>query len=198
MLEHLSGAILAGGRSSRFGRDKALEVWRGKTLLEHAANALEGCAERLIVGGDVTQYGFLGLPVYADPEPDQGSLYGLARALTLAESGRVAVTACDMPLISDAFWSYLAHLETADVVIPCNPQGQPEPLAAIYSKRCLGAIHTALKAQHLKMTGWFADLDVLEVPWQDLEPHFGVNLFLNVNTPDALSAVGDPKRTTDG
>ena len=191
MLEHLSGAILAGGRSSRFGRDKALEVWRGLTLLEHAAFALEGCAERLIVGGDEARYGFLGLPVVEDAEAHRGSLYGLARALELAECGRVAVTACDMPLLSGPYWSYLAHLETADVVIPQNHAGGLEPLAAIYSKRCLPFVRAAFAAGELRLTGWFDDLEVLEVPWPELARHFGADVFLNVNRPDDLGVPAD-------
>jgi molybdenum cofactor guanylyltransferase len=186
-MNQISGAILAGGRSSRFGRDKALEVWQGRTLLEHAMVALEECQERFVIGGNPERYGFLGLPVYPDLEPYQGSLYGVARALELANFPQVALSACDMPNLSQSYWKFIANLEPADVIIPKNADGFLEPLAAIYRKRkSLKQIKTALEVGNLKMTGWFSDLEVRVVQWSELEPHFEANLFLNANTPHDL------------
>jgi molybdenum cofactor guanylyltransferase len=184
----ISGAVLAGGRSSRFGRDKALEVWRGKTLLEHGLASLEDYSDRFIVGGTSERYGFAGVPIHADLEPFQGSLYGLARALELAQSNRVAVMACDMPRLTREFWDFMASLEPAPIVIPENADGYLEPLAAIYSKSCRSAIQTALKAKQLRMTGWHANLEVRIVSWAELEPKFGPNLFQNVNTQADLKS----------
>jgi molybdenum cofactor guanylyltransferase len=178
----ISGAVLAGGRSSRFGRDKALELWQGKTLLEHALASLENCTERFIIGGTSERYGFAGVPIYADLEPHQGSLYGLARALELAQSDRVAVMACDMPGLSREFWNFMTNLEPAQVVIPENTDGFLEPLAAIYSKSCLPTVQTALEAKQLRMTGWHDGLEVRVVSWTELEARFGSKLFRNVNT----------------
>jgi molybdenum cofactor guanylyltransferase len=183
-LSFVSGAILAGGKSSRFGRDKALHVWNGKTLLEHAAFALEGCAERFVVGGGGTSQ-LEGIALYPDPEPHQGSLYGLARALELARFPHVAVTACDMPNLSAAYWDWLAGLEgNTDIVIPSGKDGDLEPLAAIYSRSCLPFVRQALEAERLKMTGWWEDssLRVTQIPWLELEARFGEDVFLNANT----------------
>ena len=178
----VSGVVLAGGRSSRFGRDKALELWRGKTLLEHALASLEDCTERFVIGGTSERYGFAGVPVYPDLEPFQGSLYGLARALEIAPSDRVAVMACDMPRLSSEFWNFMANLEPAQVVIPENADGFLEPLAAIYDRSCLPTIQIALEAKQLRMTGWHANLKVRIISWTELEPRFGARLFRNVNT----------------
>jgi molybdenum cofactor guanylyltransferase len=183
----ISGAVLAGGRSSRFGRDKALEVWQGKTLLEYALSSLEDCTERFIVGGTSKRYGFAGVPVHADLEPFQGSLYGLARALELAQSDRVAVMACDMPGLTREFWEFMTNLEPAQIVIPENTDGLLEPLAAIYGTSCQAAIRSALEDNQLRMTGWHANLEVRIVSWAELEPQFGPNLFQNVNTQHDLT-----------
>jgi molybdenum cofactor guanylyltransferase len=177
----ISGAVLAGGRSSRFGRDKALELWRGKTLLEHALSSLEDCTEHFVIGGS-KHYGFAGVPIHPDLKPFQGSLYGLARALEIAQSDRVAVMACDMPGLTRAFWEFMTNLEPARIVIPENADGFLEPLAAIYGKSCHAAIQTALENNQLRMTGWHAKLEVRVVLWAELEPQFGPNLFQNVNT----------------
>jgi molybdenum cofactor guanylyltransferase len=184
----ISGAVLAGGRSSRFGRDKALEVWQAKTLLEHALASLEDCAERFVVGGSNERYDFAGVPVHPDLEPFQGSLYGLARALELAQSDRVAVMACDMPNLTPEFWAFMTSLGPAQIVIPENADGFFEPLAAIYDRSCLNAIREALEANQLRMTGWHDGLKVRVIPWTELEPQFGPNLFQNVNTQADLES----------
>ncbi len=179
---NLSGAVLAGGRSSRFGADKALASWRGKTLLEHALAGLQGCEERFVVGGDAARYGFAGVAVHPDPEPHRGSLSGLALALQVAAQPRVAATACDMPRLSGAYWSFLAGLEPADAVIPENASGRLEPLAAIYAVTCLAPVRVALEADQLRMTGWLERVTVRVVAWSDVESRFGSDAFRNVNT----------------
>lgn len=90
----LLGAVLAGGRSSRFGSDKALAVWAGRTLLDHAVASLAPHVEMVVICGRAG-----GL---ADrPAPDMGPLGGLNAALHhAAEQGFDAVltTGCDMPV----------------------------------------------------------------------------------------------------
>lgn len=186
----ISGAVLAGGKSSRFKTDKALHLWRDKTLLEHAVAAFEGCVERFVVGGD---YVLEGVTVYPDLEPHAGSLYGLQRALELAHLDRVAVTACDMPNLSSAYWAWLSHLEPCDVLIPCNASGDLEPLAALYSKDCLPFVNDSLERGNLKMTGWWeASLNIRVLDWPSVQSRFGNDVFLNANTPADLELIVRP------
>jgi molybdenum cofactor guanylyltransferase len=183
-LESCSGAVLAGGRSSRFGANKALHVWRGQSLLEHALRGLEGCAERLVIGGE-PHSNIEDITFYPDLKPFQGALFGVARALELAEHPRVCITACDMPNLSPAYWASLAELE-GEVVIPENKEGLLEPLGAIYAKSCLEAIRNAIVQDQLKLTGWLEQVQVCIQPWSELEARFGASLFLNVNRPSDL------------
>ena len=183
-LSQISGAVLAGGRSSRFKTDKALHVWRGKTLLEHALAAIKGCAETFVVGGD---YALEGVKIHPDLEPHRGSLHGVARALELARSGRVIVTACDLPNLSSAYWAWLAGLTPCDVLIPRSAGSDLEPLAAIYSKACLPFVQRSLERGQLKMTGWWDEsLSVTVIDWAAVQARFGDDVFLNANTPADL------------
>jgi molybdenum cofactor guanylyltransferase len=177
-LETCSGAVLAGGRSSRFGANKALYVWHGKTLLEHVLMGLKDCNERFVIGGELTH--FEKIAVYPDLEPFQGALFGLARALEIARHPRVCITACDMPNLSPAYWACLAELE-GEVVIPENKDGLLEPLGAIYARSCLEPVRNAIAQDHLKLTGWLEHVEVRVKPWRELESRFGADLFLNVN-----------------
>jgi molybdopterin-guanine dinucleotide biosynthesis protein A len=72
------GAVLAGGQSSRFGTDKALAEFRGRTLLAHAVDTLSGWCEHVIVVGRAEAPA----PTLPDwPRPGMGPLAGLAAAL---------------------------------------------------------------------------------------------------------------------
>jgi molybdopterin-guanine dinucleotide biosynthesis protein A len=97
----LLGAILAGGQSRRFGRDKALVEWRGRTLIEHVADALATSVETLVVCGRTSAP--RGLRVVPDrPAPGLGPLGGVCGALQFArEHGmtHVITVPCDAPVI---------------------------------------------------------------------------------------------------
>ncbi|UZW54174.1 molybdenum cofactor guanylyltransferase [Sphingobium sp. JS3065] len=97
----LLGAVLAGGRSSRFGSDKALAMLDGRSLLDHAAAALGRHVEAVVVCGRQVP-GMTGL---ADrPEADMGPLGGLNAALHHAAAqgfDAVLTTGCDVPVYPD-------------------------------------------------------------------------------------------------
>lgn len=102
MTDRILGAVLAGGRATRFGTDKALARLHDATLLDHALASLAPHCAALVVCGRVTA------PVSAVPDlpaPDLGPLGGLAGALARAQAlGFTAVltTACDTPFLPPA------------------------------------------------------------------------------------------------
>ncbi|ABQ67834.1 molybdenum cofactor guanylyltransferase [Rhizorhabdus wittichii RW1] len=101
-MTRLLGALIAGGRSSRFGSDKALARWRGRPLIDHAADALRPHVATLVVCG--REHG--GLTMLADrPAPDMGPLGGIDAALHHARANgfdAVLTIGCDTPLLPDA------------------------------------------------------------------------------------------------
>ncbi len=184
-MKGLSGAVLAGGRSSRFGSNKAEFIWQDKTLLEWALSSYQDLDDVLVIGGTPHPLA----RVIEDKKPFAGALYGLATALESAVSDRVAVMACDMPNLSAAYWQFLGQFE-ADIVIAKNKNGQLEPLAAIYSKNCLGLVQAALSREQLRLTAWWQNTDALSVrivEWAELELHFSSQLFLNANYQEDLA-----------
>lgn len=96
------GAVLAGGRASRFGSDKALALLDGKPLIGHAVAGLRRHAQAVVVCGREWPY----MTCLADrPEPGQGPLGGLNAALHHARLhgfDAVITTGCDMPDFPDA------------------------------------------------------------------------------------------------
>src|SRR5437868_193761 len=92
-----AGFLLAGGRSSRMGRDKALLAVGNSTLLEIVAARVRDAAGSVIVIGPPDHYAYLGLTVQADLIPDCGPLGAVYTALKTSEADWNLLVACDMP-----------------------------------------------------------------------------------------------------
>ncbi len=180
-----SGVVLAGGRSSRFGRDKALHVYRGKPLLQWVLESLESADERIIIANRA--YSGLSVPVRPDLIRGGSSLSGLHAALSYTRHDWVALAACDMPFLTCAYWQYLWECRgAAPLVIATNQGGGLEPLAALYHRALLPLVTRKLEEGDLKMTALASQAGASVVSWRDLAPCVSARLFLNINTPDEL------------
>src|SRR5579864_4334177 len=97
-----SGVLLAGGKSSRMGTNKALLRFpSGQTVIERIVSRIaQLCSEVLLVTNTPDDYEFLGLPMFADEIPGASSLGGIYTGLLQATSPRALVLSCDLPLVS--------------------------------------------------------------------------------------------------
>ncbi len=174
-----SGFVLAGGASARMGRDKALLPYHGTTLVEHVARAVRDAAGNVALIGDPQRYESLGYPVYPDKLPGCGPLGGLYTALRLSTSDWNLVVACDMPgILAEVLLALLDRAAASDrvCIVATGPAGQPEPLCAVYHRRCLPAVTRAIQDKRFKMLDL---LHELEVESWDVNP----SAVANVNTP---------------
>jgi len=184
----LTGAVLAGGKSLRYGRNKALEVVQDKSLIEHAIQSLRSlCDPVLVVANDLTLYLQVRATLVQDAVCDQGPLGGIYTALLFSPHPWVLAKATDMPfLVEDLVKAMLALREGHDVVLPML-NGRHEPLLALYSRRCLPSIAAALEMGNRKIISFFRKVRVREVAeedWRRLDPE-GLS-FSNINTPENL------------
>lgn len=182
-------AIMAGGKSSRMGRDKSFVAFAGRPLIETVLSRVDGLgAETLLITNKPADYAHLGLPMFSDVYPDCGPLGGIYTAIHHASHPHVLVVACDMPWLNRDLLAYLIRLrEEADVIVPRWTK-YPEPLHAIYSKACLPPILANLQAGQLKITGFFGRVAVRFVERGEMEKKVGENgrSFANLNTPAEL------------
>jgi molybdopterin-guanine dinucleotide biosynthesis protein A len=182
-------AILAGGKSSRMGRDKSFVLFQGQPMIEVVKERVSGLGDELIlITNKPTEYAHLALPMFSDVYPDHGSLGGIFTAVHYAAHPYTLVVACDMPWLNRPLLNYMISLrETADVVVP-RWQKYPEPLHAVYSKACLAPIAENLQAQRLKITGFFGRVAVHFLERETIARFDPLGRsFANVNTPQDLS-----------
>ena len=166
MLE-TAGWVFVGGKSSRFGRDKALVEWRGRSLALHVADVVRAAAGSVTLVGEVEKYSALGLPVIPDAVWGIGPVGGLLAVLEASTARWNLVAACDMPHLSEAFLRFLlarAAESGADVILPLGDDGLPQPLCAVYAATAREGIHAAVLRGERKLTRTFEDLRVERVP----------------------------------
>ncbi len=186
-LEELTAAVVCGGRSSRYGSDKATVQVGGLTLLERALDSLAGARERLLVGRD---YDVEGARFVPDRRPGLGPLAGLEAALEVAAGSWVALVACDMPCLSTAYWRLLcAHAAACRVVIVRDPRGRLEPLAALYHRSLLDLVAARLDAGSFSMRELVAAAPSREIAAAEVVAACGAGVLRNVNRPEDLAAL---------
>jgi molybdopterin-guanine dinucleotide biosynthesis protein A len=142
---HLTGAVLAGGQSSRMGRDKATLSHDGKPIWERQVGVLRESGADPVAIVRTPGQAPLGLTgdvlLWHDTAVGAGPLAGLHAALIHSRTTLLAVLAVDMPRI-DAWWyQWLGSYCGSNIgAIACRPDGLREPLAAIYPRSALGEI----------------------------------------------------------
>lgn len=143
----VAGYVLTGGRSSRFGSDKALYPFRGKAMAVWVAEAVLDHVSTVTLVGNPDLHSSFGIPVIPDPVPGAGPLGGIVAALAHAKCQWCLIAACDMPMVADAPLAALiekAARSSGKAVLPRTPDGRVQPLCAIYSTAARTALEDAL------------------------------------------------------
>jgi len=174
-----SGFVLAGGKSSRMGRDKAALPFGGTTLAGHVASLVREAAGTVAILGEPQRYLALGYPVYPDLVPGCGPMGGIYTGLSRASTDWNLMVACDMPSLSSAILRNLlerAGVSSARCVAAAGSTGEPEPLCAVYHRSCLPAVERAIRDKRFRMMDLLAELQPETVSVASFE-------LANVNTP---------------
>ncbi|GAB5493833.1 MAG: molybdenum cofactor guanylyltransferase [Phototrophicaceae bacterium] len=182
-------AILAGGKSSRMGRNKAFIKIGGQAILQRIINVTTdlGQSKTMLITNTPDLYTDYDLAMYSDIVPDSGSLGGIYTALFHSQTAYTVMIACDMPFVSaDVLRIMLAQRQNFDAVVP-TVKGYPQGLHAIYRHTCLDLIRENIEQNKLKVSKIFDDL---QVNYLDESALADVNTnglaLMNVNTPDDL------------
>lgn len=189
---NLSAVILAGGASRRMGRDKAWMEFEGRPLIQLAVDKVRalGVEEIFVSGRADEDYSALKCPVLLDLEPGFGPMGGIECGLYECTSPLLLVLAVDLPRMSTAFLTQMQQsCERLTGVVP-KLNGELEPLAAIYPKRCHKFAFAAIaKSQHSARdfaSACLRERAVKIVPISRSE----TPAFLNCNQPADLAEIG--------
>lgn len=200
----LTGIVLAGGRSTRFGSDKASAPLHGRPMLAHVVEALAAvCATVVVAAAAGQRLLTLEHPVNLVPDTYEarGPLAGIVAGLTATPTQLAFVVSADAPLIQPGLVTFLAdraRSSGADVVCP-RRNGWPEPLVSVYRRNaCLEPFRAAVERNDLKVTAAYDGLNVQYIDEVELLADDPALLsFINVNTPSELDELRNRSRPTE-
>lgn len=184
-----TAVILAGGKSTRMGRDKQHLKFNDDYLIDLIACRLRPLFRRLIVvTNESSMSRCTDLEFMGDQVKGFGPLSGIYTGLRAADSRYVYVIACDMPVISPEFIDYMKERLMATGAQACVglvPKGI-EPFNAFYDKALLFPLSRYFKEGNLKISAF---LDRVNVAYLDIEKikHIDTtNIYLNLNTREDM------------
>lgn len=172
-------AILAGGKSSRMGKDKAFLEYRDKSFIENIINKGNKFQEILIVSNNKKDYEKFNIKVVQDIYKEKGPIGGIHAALVNSKFNKVLCVACDMPLLSEETLVNLSkEKDESEVVIP-KINGRLQPLCAIYTKSLIERIEENIQKNRKKLIDNIKDFDFKILDKNNLNKKD----FININTP---------------
>jgi molybdopterin-guanine dinucleotide biosynthesis protein A len=187
-------AVLAGGRGSRIGGDKAMTTLRGRPLIDHVLAAGEAAGLQLVV---VAKAGTSlpedlearGVRVFVEADQPVHPLHGIVVALRELDAPVVAA-ACDMPLVTGELLGRLSEGSDEPIVAP-RVAGRLQPMLAHYNPAALPELEAALQSEESAIAA-IERAGVHELLDEDLR-RFGdpERLLLSCDTPEQLAQLND-------
>lgn len=193
MQEKIIGLVLAGGKSRRFGSQKAFAYFYDKRFWQISVEALQGITDRiLIIGSSEVKSnfpkGFLSSFVNDLPTfQGKGPLAGLYSAMESEQGDWYFILPCDMPLVNQEIVKQIwAHRHpTYDVIIP-KIFGQNHPLIGLYHPRIKGILLEMLQSQKYRMNTL---LEKVNVKYLNEQYFSNLEVFTNVNDKETLEHI---------
>ena len=195
----MTSIILAGGKSTRLGRSKALQTVQGKSLIQWVIDRLAILSTEIIIatahGEEIPCSSPVRIRIVADIYPHGGPLVGIYSGLAASSCSRAIVVGCDTPFLSVRLLEYMSQVSSVfDVVVP-RIEDKVEPLCAIYSRSCLSTIQALLVQNELRISRLFNMVTARYIEKHeisDLDPEhlsfFNLNSQADLDTARKLAA----------
>lgn len=180
-LNNVNGYILAGGKSSRMGKDKGLINYNGIAIVEHIIGQIKPLVNKLVIVSNNIEYEKFGFEVINDLMKDIGPAGGIYTALRHTDLELNFIVSCDMPHINkDAIQFIIRNSIHSQITVP-ESDGKTEPLFGIYSKDCLKKWAELIELKKVKLKEMILHfrLNIINVNENIL---FNDNFFININT----------------
>ncbi len=185
----ITAFILAGGKSTRMGSDKAFAMVHGATLLSRMLDLARSVAEDVRIVGDSAKFASFG-PVVEDVFPGCGPLAGIHAALRSSATDLNLIVAVDTPFLSAELLQFLigeSRTTSAMVTVARTSDGW-QPLCAVYRRAFANAAEKALRSGHYRIDALFDPATTRVIEESELRRKgFPSSLFRNLNTLEELS-----------
>ena len=190
-LKGVTGVVLAGGKSTRYGTNKAFAEIQGIRLVDRTISVMGSVFQRLlIVTNTPDEFAYLDLPMVEDLIKGFGPLGGIYTGLEAIDDEAGFFVACDMPFLRENFLRHMVSLRgDYDAVVP-RVRWMVEPLHALYAKKCLPAIMESIHSREYQILKFFQKIKVRYVEEEEIrkvDPD--LKSFFNINRPEDLERI---------
>jgi molybdopterin-guanine dinucleotide biosynthesis protein A len=183
--QKVTGIVLAGGKSTRMGCNKALLIYRGRPLVQHAIDMLMLVCENVVISANKDDYKFTGCQTWPDEIPEQAPMVGIYSCLKRSPNDRNIFLTCDIPLVDPRLFELLLSAgDEFDMVIPIHDAHYMEPLCGIYHKRVIGDLERSISNREFSLQDFIrkSKHKLIEIT-PDVE-FYRKDMFLNINTAE--------------
>jgi molybdopterin-guanine dinucleotide biosynthesis protein A len=180
------GFLVAGGKSSRMGSNKAFVDFHSRTLLARALAVLTGACGRAVIVGDPEVFVPYGHTI-PDLFPGCGPLAGIHAALLHSPADLNLMLAVDMPFVTEELLHFLLNTaQTTDAIVTIPRIGNGfQPLCAVYRRGFASTAEQALQAGQYRINATFASVPLRVIEESEFVAEgFSERCFFNVNTPE--------------
>lgn len=185
--EHITGIILAGGKSRRMGIEKGLAELKGKPLIEYAIDLMRQLAGTILISANSKAYYAYPFEVVPDVVPHSGPMGGIYSCLQKSKTEINLVVSCDTPFIKPQLYDYLLDQgKDHACVVPWHGEDLYEPLCAVYHKSLLDDFRRFIEAGNFKIPDLFEEVDFLPVKMGRHLSFYHDHLFFNINRQQDL------------
>jgi molybdopterin-guanine dinucleotide biosynthesis protein A len=185
-VDDVTAFVLAGGKSTRMGKDKAFLEFRGRILLARVLELAAGAGSEVRIVGDPRKFAAFG-KVVEDIYRERGPLGGIHAALESSSTKLNLMLAVDLPLVQPNFLKYLisvAREAKALATVPRTGDGL-QPLCAVYRREFARAAEQSLAQGKNKIDALFANVETRIIEPEELShAGFSGQMFRNLNTPE--------------
>jgi molybdenum cofactor guanylyltransferase len=179
----ISGAIMAGGKSSRLGVNKAFLKLHDRPVIELVLEQMSALVSPVrLIANSPSEFAHLNIPAVPDIRPGCGPLSGIHAALSLSQTEYVLVVSCDLPLLTPQILrALLKSYPGYDITL--YKHALFEPLCAVYRRTCLPALEELMDHQEYRIIDLFPTLSVNVIRTDHKE------VFQSINTPEDYAQV---------
>ncbi len=186
--KHITGIILAGGKSSRMGTDKGFLKLNGKTFVQHSIDALTPLVSKIIIVSDHEKYDSLGYQRITDTVKNAGPVSGILSGLEASKTNYNFILSCDIPLITTAVLKQLLSAYSPDkTIIQAESSGKSMPLIAFYKTQVKQVFKHYLEQNERRLRVVVKACQFKTVPLNDNQK----TATLNINTKEELKHIKD-------
>lgn len=187
--------ILAGGKSTRMGMDKAFVALDGRTLLARALDLARSVTHDVRIVGEAAKFAAFA-PVVEDVFPQCGPLGGIHAALRASQAELNLILAVDTPFVPPALLPFLITRARSSrvMVTVARANGGWQPLCAVYQREFADVAEKALRKGRYKIDALFDAARIQVIEEEELESAgFSRRVFRNLNTKEELKAAAEAK-----